>query len=136
MAESKKNHAGVNQVTLIGNLGKDPILRQTASGKSVASFRIATGQGDYTQWHSIVAWERTAENVAQYLAKGSQVYVQGRLQTRNYEDNNGITRYVTEVVATQIQFLGRPKSKAEESAEAPLPTEEDLARMAAELPFG
>lgn len=106
---------GLNKVMLIGNLGADPEMRFTASGTAVANFRIACSRTftnrdgerqEVTEWVSIVAWQRLAELVGQYLSKGRQVYVEGRLQTRQWEDREGNTRYTTEVVANDVQFLG------------------------------
>jgi single-strand DNA-binding protein len=107
--------ASVNKVILIGNLGADPELRYTSGGKAVAELRIATsrkykskdgGTQEDTQWHRVVVWEKTAENCKEYLAKGRQIYVEGRLQTRQWEDKDGNKRYTTEVVAEQVLFLG------------------------------
>jgi single-strand DNA-binding protein len=108
--------AGVNKVILIGNLGRDPELRYTASGQPVANFTLATtetwnkrdgsGREEKTEWHRIVAWGRTGELCAQYLAKGRTVYVEGRLQTREWEDREGKKQRTTEVVAQTVQFLG------------------------------
>jgi len=108
--------AGVNKVILIGNLGRDPELRYTQSGQAVANFSVATSENwndkssgervERTEWHRIVAWGRTAELASQYLAKGRTVYVEGRLQTREYEDRDGVKRKVTEVVASNVTFLG------------------------------
>jgi single-strand DNA-binding protein len=107
--------AGVNKVILIGNLGRDPELRYTASGTAVANFTLATsenirtkdgGREDRTEWHRIVAWARTAELCAQYLSKGRSVYIEGRLQTREWEDKEGQKRRTTEIVANTVQFLG------------------------------
>ncbi|MFP7755696.1 single-stranded DNA-binding protein [Thermodesulfobacteriota bacterium B35] len=104
----------VNKVILIGNLGRDPELRYTQNGTPVASLRVATsrkwkGQDgqmqEQTEWHSVVAWSRLAELCNEYLSKGSKVYVEGRLQTRKWQDQNGNDRYTTEVVAQDIQFL-------------------------------
>ncbi len=106
----------VNKVILIGNLGKDPEIRYTASQQAVANFTIATSERytdrggakqERTEWHNIVAWGKTAELCGQYLKKGRQVYIEGRLQTRNYEAKDGSgKRYVTEIVAQTVQFLG------------------------------
>ena len=107
--------ASVNKVILIGNLGRDPELRYTKSGQAVANFSLATnerwtdmegGQQERTEWHRIVAWGKTGELCAQYLAKGRTCYVEGRLQTREYEDKEGIKRYTTEIVAQNVTFLG------------------------------
>lgn len=105
--------ASVNKVILVGNLGADVELRETASGKSVGNVSLATKQGDDTEWHKIVVWDKTAENMAKYTAKGSSVYVEGRLQTRSWEDDNGNKRYATEIVAHLVQFLGSKKQDAE-----------------------
>lgn len=105
----------VNVAILVGNLGKDPEVRFTQSGRPVANFSIATSESwagqdgnrqERTEWHNIVVWGKQAEMCGQYLAKGRQVYVQGRIQTRSYEDKTGNTRYITEVVAQRVQFLG------------------------------
>lgn len=99
----------VNKVILIGNLGADPELRYTGSGKAVAEMRMATsskfGDEEETEWHRVIVWEKAAENVAKYLTKGSKAYVEGRIKTRQYEDKDGNTRYITEVVASQVTFL-------------------------------
>ena len=107
--------ASVNKVILIGNLGADPELRYTPSGSAVATFNIATtekwknkdGQPqERTDWHRIVLWERQAEVAKEYLRKGSAVYIEGRLQTRNWEDKEGVKRYVTEIIGQRMQLLG------------------------------
>jgi single-strand DNA-binding protein len=108
--------AGINKVILIGNLGRDPELRYTQGGTAVATLNLATTRSytkqgsnervEETEWHRVVVWGKTAEFCNQYLTKGRQVYVEGRLQTRNYEDKEGIKRYSTEVVAETVQFLG------------------------------
>lgn len=110
--------AGVNKVILIGNLGRDPELRYTQNGQPVANFSLATSEqftkkdgsrDERTEWHRIVAWGRTAELCAQYLAKGRTVYVEGRLQTREWENREGQKQRTTEVVAQTVQFLGGPR---------------------------
>jgi single-strand DNA-binding protein len=107
--------ASVNKVILIGNLGRDPELRYTQSGQAVANFTLATTERfsnregerqERTEWHRIVAWGRTAELCAQYLAKGRSVYIEGRLQTREWEDKEGQKRRTTEITAQTVQFLG------------------------------
>lgn len=104
----------VNKVILIGNLGKDPELRYTNSGVAVATFSLATNESwkdqdgnvqERTQWHNIVAWSRLAEICGEYLKKGSKIYLEGRLQHRNYDDKNGVKRYVTEVVLNDLVML-------------------------------
>lgn len=108
--------AGLNKVQLIGNLGGDPEMRYTPSGAAMATFNVAcnrswtnreTGERqEHTEWVRVVTWDRLAENCSQYLSKGRPVYVEGRLQTRQWEDQQGQTRYMTEVVALDVQFLG------------------------------
>jgi single-strand DNA-binding protein len=107
--------ASVNKVILIGNLGRDPELRYTQGGQAVANFTLATTdrfsskdgeRQERTEWHRIVAWARTAELCAQYLSKGRSVYIEGRLQTREWEDKEGQKRRTTEIVAQTVQFLG------------------------------
>ena len=107
---------GVNKVILIGNLGKDPEIRYTQSGTAVANFTMATTESwggkdgqerqEKTEWHNIVVWARLAEICNQYLSKGRQVYIEGRIQTRKWEDRDGNTRYTTEIVAQNMQMLG------------------------------
>jgi single-strand DNA-binding protein len=110
--------AGVNKAILIGNLGRDPELRYTQSGQAVTNFSLATteswnkkegGREEKTEWHRIVAWGRTAELCAQYLAKGRTVYIEGRLQTREWENREGQKQRTTEIVAQTVQFLGGPR---------------------------
>ena len=107
--------ASVNKVILVGNLGSDPELRYTPSGRAVANFSLATHEqwtgkdgekGERTEWHKIVAWARLGEICGEYLSKGRQIYVEGRLQTRAWEDRDGNKRYTTEIVASDVQFLG------------------------------
>jgi len=106
----------VNKVILVGNLGKDPELRYTASGTAVVNFTLATSerfkdrsgqQQEKTEWHTIVAWRNLAEICGKYLHKGKQVYIEGKLQTRKWQDRDGNDRYTTEIVADQMQMLGR-----------------------------
>jgi single-strand DNA-binding protein len=107
--------AGVNKVILVGNLGSDPELKNTSGGTSVCEFRVATNESwkgkdgqtqDRTEWHRIVVWGRLGENCGKYLSKGRPVYLEGRLQTRSWEDKEGNKRYTTEIVARDVQFLG------------------------------
>ena len=106
---------GVNKVILIGNLGSDPELRTTTGGASVASFTLATNESwtdrdgakqERTEWHRIVAWAKLAEICGQYLSKGRQVYIEGRLTTRTWTDKNNIERKTTEIIARDMQMLG------------------------------
>lgn len=107
--------SSVNKVTLIGRLGADPEVRYTQGGQPVASLRMATSENwtdrdgqrkERTEWHSITVWGKQAELCGQYLAKGRQVYIEGRLQTREYTDREGINRKAVEIVSNQIVFLG------------------------------
>src|SRR5262245_35845032 len=107
---------GINKVILIGNLGQDPESRTTPGGTTVTNIRIATSESwrdkqsgemkENTEWHSIVLWNKLGEIAAEYLRKGSQVYIEGRLQTRKWQDKQGNDRYTTEIVASEMQMLG------------------------------
>lgn len=108
--------AGINKVIIVGNLGRDPEVSYVPSGAAVAKFSVATSETwkdkstgekkERTEWHRIVAWDKLGEICGKYLAKGRQVYVEGKLQTRSYDDKEGVKRYVTEIVAQDVQFLG------------------------------
>ena len=107
--------ASVNKVIILGNLGADPELRYTNSGTAVANFRIATNDRwtdksgesqERVEWHSIVAWAKLGEICGKYLKKGRPVYIEGRLQTRSWEDQSGNKRYTTEIIAQNMQMLG------------------------------
>lgn len=105
--------ASVNKVIIVGNLGGTPESNTTKTGKMVANFSVAT-QGfkeEETTWHKVVVWDKLAENCVKYLGKGRQVYVEGRLQTRSYENKNGDKQYVTEIVANEVKFLGKPEGE-------------------------
>ncbi len=107
---------GVNKVILVGNLGKDPDMKYTASGAAIANITVATTESwtdkqtnekvEKTEWHRVVFFRRLAEIVGEYLRKGSQVYIEGKLQTRKWQDQNGQDRYTTEIVASEMQMLG------------------------------
>ena len=106
--------ASLNKVMLIGNLGKDPEVRYTAGGTAVASFSLATSEkfkgktGEWeekTEWHNITLWARLAEIAGEYLSKGKTVYIEGRLQTRKWQDKEGKDRYTTEIVGEKMQML-------------------------------
>jgi single-strand DNA-binding protein len=108
--------AGVNKVIIVGNVGRDPEVRFTKAGTAVATFSVATSERfkdrdgqpqERTEWHRVVAWAQLADICGKYLRKGKQVYIEGRLQTRDWEDKDGHKRYTTEVVANQMQMLGR-----------------------------
>ena len=105
----------VNKVFLVGNLGRDPELRFTQGGRAVAKFPLATTEAwtdaggsrqERTEWHNVVVWGKQAETCGQYLAKGRQVFVEGSIRSRSYDDRDGNKRYVTEIIGQRIQFLG------------------------------
>lgn len=107
--------AGINKVIVVGRLGADPEVKFTAGNQAVARLSVATSENwtdksgqkqERTEWHRIVVWGKLGELCGKYLAKGRQVYVEGRLQTRSWEDNQGQKKYTTEIVATNVQFLG------------------------------
>lgn len=114
--------AGVNKVILVGNLGADPEIRYTASGTAVAKFRIATtekfvdkegNRQERTEWHRVVAWRKLAEICGQYLSKGKQVYIEGKIRNDTWE-KDGVKQYSYEIVADTLQMLGSPGSRLQE----------------------
>ena len=134
--------AGLNKVMIIGNVGNDPEMRYTADGNALTSFRVATNfnytapsgeRHEETEWFSVVAWRKLAEQCSQFLQKGRRVYVEGRLRTRSWDAPDGQKRYRTEVVANRVLFLDRPGGAAlpedHEVGEAPEHVE------AEEIPF-
>ncbi|UOQ73811.1 single-stranded DNA-binding protein [Hymenobacter cellulosilyticus] len=118
--------AGINKVILVGNLGKDPEVRHLEGGSSVAHFTLATNDSykdksgnrvERTEWHNITAWRGLAEMAEKYLKKGQQIYVEGKLRTRQYQDKDNQTRYITEIVADEISMLGgRPQGDGQASS--------------------
>lgn len=106
---------GINKVILIGNLGQDPEIKSTANGAAIANFSVATSeswkdkatgqQQERTEWHRVVAFNRLAEIIGQYVKKGSKIYIEGSLRTRKWQDQNGQDRYTTEIVANEMQML-------------------------------
>ena len=107
--------AGVNKVILVGNLGKDPEVRAMEGGRKVANFPLATTESykdrdgnkqEQTEWHNIVFWGPIAEVIERYLKKGSQVYIEGRIRTRQYQDKDNQTRYITEIMGQNMNMLG------------------------------
>jgi len=107
--------AGVNKVILVGNLGKDPEVRHLENGAVVANFSVATSESykdkngerqTQTEWHNVVLWRGLAEIAEKYLKKGNQVYIEGKLRTRSWDDKDGVTRYTTEVVGDNMTMLG------------------------------
>ena len=122
---------GVNKVILVGNLGRDPEVRYIKDGTAVANLRLATSETwndqngqkqERTEWHRIVAWGKLAEIAKEYMSKGRQIYVEGKLQTRSWDDRDGNKRYTTEVKADQIIMLGsRGDSAGARDTPAPPP---------------
>lgn len=122
----------VNKVILVGRLGADPQLKYTPSGRANASFNVATNtvwkdqegnQQERTDWHRVVAWGKLAEVMGEWLKKGSYVYLEGRLQTRSYEDSNNVKKYITEVVVSDMEMLGR-KGEGQASSDDTSPPED------------
>lgn len=125
---------GLNRVMLIGHVGRDPEIKYTPGGMAVATFSVATNDSykdkegkvqERTEWHRIVTFGRTAEVMGEYLKKGQQVYVEGRLQTRTWDDDKGQKRYITEIVALSVQFLGRKGEAGDGSGGGEIPTPSD-----------
>ena len=120
---------GINKVILVGNLGADPDIRQSGNGNVIANLNIATGEAwkdqqgqlqERTEWHRVVMFGRTAEIARDYLRKGSKLYLEGKLQTRKWQDKNGQDRYTTEIVANEFQMLDRrPGETAHDSPATP-----------------
>lgn len=135
----------LNKVTLIGNLGKDPELRYTNSGVPVASFSVATNEQwkdsdgnaqERTEWHNIVAWQKLAEICAEYLKKGGKVYIEGRLQTRSWDDKNtGQKRTVTEIIANDMIMLDPKGSNTRVSEMPAAESRKPAAEEKDDLPF-
>ena len=121
--------AGVNKVILIGNLGADPEIRHLQNDVTVANFNIATTEyfkdkqtgerREQTEWHRVVAWRWHAQTAEKYLRKGSKVYIEGKLRSRQYQDKDGQTRYITEIVCDEMNMLDRPTDGGPSSSPAP-----------------
>jgi len=118
------------KVILIGNLGQDPDFSQTKSGKAVANMSVATsfgsGENKKTEWHRVQVWDKLAENVSKFLRKGSKVLVEGRLQTRSYDDKDGVKKYVTEIVAHEVKFLDTKGSQGAEGVSGGAEPSDDM----------
>ena len=133
--------AGINKVILVGNLGRDPEMRYTQNQVPVCTFPMATSEtykdrnsGEritQTEWHNIVLWRGLAETANQYLRKGAQVYIEGKLQTRSWEDQSGQKRYTTEIVGDVMQFLDRAADGGARGNAAPHPASADSQTLAA-----
>ncbi|MDY6861442.1 MAG: single-stranded DNA-binding protein [Thermodesulfobacteriota bacterium] len=133
----------VNKVILIGRLGADPEVRYTSDGTPVATFSLATNENwvnkkgekeERTEWHRIVAWRKLGEICGEYLSKGKQVYVEGKLQTRNWEDRDGNKKSTTEIIANNMQMLGKSDMEKEISEEIPIPKDSEL-HTEEDIPF-
>jgi single-strand DNA-binding protein len=138
--------AGVNKAILVGRLGKDPEVRYTGSGTAVASFTMATSvnftnkngeKTDNTEWHRIVAFGKLGEICGEYLAKGKQIYIEGRLQTREWADRDGNKRWTTEIVAQTMQMLGAASDRVRSDAGDTAPPINDVPDVGTEddVPF-
>jgi len=148
---------GINKVILVGNLGADPETRYMPSGKPVTNIRIATSEGwtdkqtgdkqERTEWHAVVLFEKLAEISAEYLRKGSQVYIEGSLRTRKWQDKEGKDRYTTEIVAREMQMLGgrgggeggggerRPASSSSSAPSSSAPPPSEAEEFDDDIPF-
>jgi len=138
--------AGINKVILVGRLGRDPEVRYTPSGVTVANFSIATSdtwkdkdtgqKQEKTEWHRIVAWRRLGEICGEYLRKGKQVYIEGKLQTRSWEDRDGNKRYTTEIIAQNMQMLdAQNRDMKADPADPGFPVEEPITVPEDDIPF-
>jgi len=139
--------AGVNKVILIGNLGKDPEIRQLETGVKVASFSLATTESykgkdgnrvDQTEWHNIVLWRGLAEVAEKYLKKGNTIYVEGKIRTRSWEDKEGNKRYTTEIIGDNMTMIGSKKDNENSHASNTSASESpeiNTSQEADDLPF-
>ena len=127
---------GLNKVMLIGNLGRDPELRYTQGGQPILNMRLATNESyqnrdgerqEKTEWHSVILWGKRGEALGKILSKGSQLCIEGRLQTRSWEDKQGQKRYTTEIVATNVILLGGRGGGGGQSYDEPPPPSDDMA---------
>ena len=133
--------AGINKVIIVGNLGSDPEIRTMPNGEQVANITVATSESwtdkntgerkEQTEWHRIVLYRRLAEIAGQYLHKGSQVYIEGRLKTRKWQDNNGQDRYTTEIQGDNLQMLG---GRNQDAAQNQPPKQQDKQQKAQSEP--
>ena len=138
--------AGVNKVIIVGRLGRDPEVRYTPSGVAVATFSVATSEEwkdkntgekqERTEWHRVEAWRRLGEICGEYLHKGKQVYVEGRLQTDSWEDRDGNKRYTTKIVAQNMKMLDSPvRGESAGETESQYPMEEPVTVPDDDIPF-
>tara|TARA_B100000579_G_scaffold84143_1_gene65650 strand:- start:9454 stop:9867 length:414 start_codon:yes stop_codon:yes gene_type:complete len=136
--------SGVNKAILLGNLGKDPEIRRLDDGRAVANFSIATSESyknkagekvTNTEWHNIVLWSPLAEIAENYLKKGSQVYIEGKISNRSYEDKEGVKKYVSEVVGRDITLLGRAPESQQQNDGSSTENDNPEAVQEDDLPF-
>jgi single-strand DNA-binding protein len=140
--------AGVNKVILVGNLGKDPDIRNLESGSKVANFSLATtefykgkdgNRAEQTEWHNISVWNQLADLSEKYLKKGDKIYLEGRIRTRSYDDKDGVKKYITEIIGNQMTFLGSPQRSDDNqntsSAQNDAPVVNDTGEGDGDLPF-
>lgn len=139
----------VNKVILVGNVGKDPEVKYLDNGVAVCNFSLATSEtynnknGEkvtQTEWHNIVLWRKLAEVAETYIKKGMQIYIEGQIRTRNWEDKDGVKRYTTEIFGTTMQMLGRksensPESQTSNTETQPIASESSVAEETDDLPF-
>ena len=115
--------SGVNKVFIVGRLGGDPELRTTASGKNVCSFSVATGDKERTEWHKIIAWEKTADLAKAYLSKGKMVHIEGKIQSREYE-SQGVKKLAYEIICTHLTFIDSANKQKDSTMEMPVVDED------------
>lgn len=137
--------AGVNKVILLGNLGKDPEVRYLEGGTAVANFTLATSETykdrtsgerkSITEWHNVVVWRGLAEIAEKYLKKGSQIYIEGKLRSRQWQDKDGNNRYTTEIVADTMQMVGKRDDNASNESTTSSPDIENNNEVDDDLPF-
>ena len=136
--------SGVNKAILLGNLGKDPEIRRLDDGRAVANFSIATSESyknkagekvTNTEWHNIVLWSPLAEIAENYLKKGSQVYIEGKISNRSYEDKEGVKKYISEVVGRDITLLGRAPESQQQNDSSSTENDNPEAVKEDDLPF-
>ena len=134
----------INKAIIVGNLGADPEIRHTQSGTQVTNFNVATTeryknkdgeQVDETEWHRIVAWQRLAEICGEYLTKGSKVYIEGKIQTRKWQDKDGNDRYTTEIVAREMKMLDSKGGNRESQDSRQEPEQQPYSSMGDDVPF-
>ena len=136
----------VNKVILLGHVGKDPDIRQFDNGSQVATFSLATTEKGYTtqsgvtiedrtEWHNVVCWRGLAKVVEQFVKKGTQLYIEGKIHSRSYDDQNGVKRYVTEIYADNMELLGGKPNQSSEPVQTPRESQPTPEESDDQLPF-